>query len=155
MMEKSPMFMISVEALLDRNYIRQTTVSRCNAVVKKSISGAWFAGYFHHKSSHRHHQMSARNVGSVYSYRTNSWHTIPCTSKLTLLSISHRNKLLCLLQAGRSHVDICNDLWKEVWMSDISSEYPGMNWCNSNWFCSSNSIKGRNFDTTYHKFNLE
>jgi len=34
--------MISVMALLDRNYIRQTTVSRGNAVVEKSISSAPF-----------------------------------------------------------------------------------------------------------------
>ena len=65
-----------------------------------------------------------------------------------------RNKLLCLLQAGRSHVVICNDLRKEVWMSDISSECPGTQWCNSNCFCPSISIQGRNFDTNYHKFNL-
>jgi len=113
-----------------------------------------FSGYFHHTSSHRHHQMFTRNVGSVCSYGTNSWHTIPCTSKLTSVSISHRNKLLCLLQAGRSHVVICNDLWKEVWMSDISSECPDRHWCNSNCFCLPISTQGRNFDTIYHKFNL-
>jgi len=113
-----------------------------------------FSGYFHHTSSHRHHQMSIRNVGSVCSYGTNSWHTIPHTSKPTSVSISHRNKLLCLLQAGRSHAVICNDFWKEVWMSDISSECPGRHWCNSNCFCSPISIQGRHFDTIYHKFNL-
>ena len=147
--------MISVMVLVDRNYIRQTTLSTGNAVVEKSISSApFFRGYFHHTSSHRHHQMPARNVSSVCSYGTDSWHTIPCTSKLTSVSISHRNKLLCLFQAGISHVVICNDLWKEVWMSDISSECPGMHWCNSNCFCSSISIQGRKFDTICQKFNL-
>jgi hypothetical protein len=58
----------------------------------------------------------------VSSYVTNSWHMIPCTTKLTLESISHRNKLICLLQGGRSHAVICNDLWKYGWMSDISSD---------------------------------
>ena len=105
--------MISVMALLDRNYIRQTTVSRDNAVVEKSISCAPFSGYFHHTSSHKHHQMSARNVGSVCLYGTNSWNMIPCTSKLTSASISHRKKLLCLLHSGRSYAVICNDLWKK------------------------------------------
>ena len=113
-----------------------------------------FSGYFKYTSSQRHHQMFARNVGSVYSYGTNSWHTIPYTSKLTWVSISHRNKLLCLLQAGRSHIVICNDLWKEVCMSDVSSECPGRQWCNSNCFCSSISIQGRNLDTIHHKLNL-
>ena len=98
--------------------------------------------------------MSARNAGSVGSYGTNSWHTIPRTSELTSVSISLRNKLLCILQAGRSHVVICNALWKEVWMSDISSECPCTHWCNSNCFCSSISIQGRKFDTIYHKFNV-
>ena len=107
-----------------------------------------------HIISHTHHQMSARNVGSVCSCETNSWHTIPCTPKLTSASISQKNKLLCLHQAGWSHVVICNDLCKEVWMSDISSECPHMNWCNSNCYCSSISIYGRNFDTLYHKFKL-
>jgi len=74
--------------------------------------------------------------------------------KTTLVRISHRNKLPCLLQAGRSHVVICNDLWKEVCMSDISSECPGTHWCNSNFFYSSITIQGRKFDTIYHKFNL-
>jgi len=45
-MGKSPMSMISVMALLDRNYTRQTTVSRCNAVVEKSISSAPFFRLF-------------------------------------------------------------------------------------------------------------
>ena len=107
-----------------------------------------FSGYFHHMSSHIHHQMSARNAGSVCSCGTISWHMIPCSSKLTSVSISHRNKLLCLLQTGRSHVIICNDPWKKVWMSDISIECPVRHWCNSNCFCSSISIKGRNFDTS-------
>ena len=113
-----------------------------------------FSGYFHHMSSHIHHQMSARYVGLVCSYEGNSWHMIPCTSKLTLVSISYMNKLLYLLQAEISHDVICNDIWKEVWMSDISSECSGTYSCNSNCFCSSISIKGINFDTTYHKFNL-
>ena len=73
MMEKVQS-MISVMALLDRNYIRQTTVSRGNAVVDKSISSAPFFRLFFTTSSHRHHQMSARNVGSVCSYRSISWH---------------------------------------------------------------------------------
>ena len=124
--------MISVMALEHRNYIRQTTVSRGNAVVQKSVHH--FLRYFHLASSHRHHQMSARNAGSVCSYGTNSRHTIPCTSNLTSVSISLRNKLLCLLQAGRSHVVICNDLWKEAWMSGISSECPCMLSCNSKLF---------------------
>jgi len=34
--------MISVMALLDGNYVRQTTVSRGNAVVEKSIASAPF-----------------------------------------------------------------------------------------------------------------
>ena len=91
-----------------------------------------------------------RNDGSVCSYRTNSWHTIPCTSKVTSVSISHRNQLLCLLQVGRCHVVICNVLWEEVWMPDIWSECPGMHWC----FCSSINIQCSNFDPIYHKFNL-
>jgi len=106
-----------------------------------------FSVYFHHTSSHRHHQKSARNVGSVCSYGTNSWHTIQCTPKLTSASISHSNKLLCLLQAGRSHVVMCNNFCKEMWMSVISSECPGMHWRISNCYCSSISIQGRNFDT--------
>jgi hypothetical protein len=64
-------------------------------------------------SSHRYHQMPARNVGSVCSYGTNSWHMIPCTSKITSVSISHRSKLLYLLQTGRFHVVNCNDIWKK------------------------------------------
>ena len=153
-MEKSPKSMISVMALLGRNYIRRTTGGQGNAVVEKSISSAPFFRFFHHTSSHRHHQMSARNVGSVCSYGTNSWHTIPCTSKLTSVNISHRNKLLWLLQTGRSHVVICNDIWQEVWMSDISSECPDRQWWNCNCFCSPISTQGRNFDTICHKFNL-
>jgi len=153
-MEKSPKSKTSVMALLGRNCIRQTTVSRGIAVVEKSISSAPFSSFFHHTSSHRHHQMSARNVGSVCSYGTNSWHTIPCTSKLTSVNISHRNKLLWLLQTGRSHVVICNDIWQEVWMSDISSECPDRQWWNCNCFCSPISTQGRNFDTICHKFNL-
>ena len=43
---KSPKSMISVMILLDRNYIRQTTVSRGNAVVGKSISSAPFFRLF-------------------------------------------------------------------------------------------------------------
>jgi len=113
-----------------------------------------FSGSIHHTSSHRHHQMSARNIGSVCSCGTNSWYTIPRTSKLTSESISYRCKCLCLLQAGRSHVVTCSGLCKEVWMSDISSECPGMHWCNSNCFWSSVTIQGRNFDAIYHKFNL-
>ena len=113
-----------------------------------------FSGSIHHTSSHRHHQMSARSVGSVCSYGTDSWHTIPHTSKLTSESISYRNKCLCLLQAGRSHVVTCSDLWKEVWMSDISSECPSMHWCKFNCFWSSVTTQGRKFDTIYHKFNL-
>jgi hypothetical protein len=31
-----------------------------------------FSGYFKYTSSHIHHKMSARNVGSVRSYGTNS-----------------------------------------------------------------------------------
>ena len=123
--------MISFMALLDRYYIKQTTVSRGNAVIEKSISSVpffrLFPPYFFAQTS----SYTCKNVGSVRSYGTNSWHTIPCTSKLTSVSISHRNKLLYLLQAGRSHAVICNDLWKEVWMSDVSSECPGMHWCNS------------------------
>jgi hypothetical protein len=60
--------MISVMELLDRNYIRQTTVYKGNAVVEKSISSTRFLKL----SSHRYHQMPARNVGSVCSYGTNS-----------------------------------------------------------------------------------
>ena len=60
----------------------------------------------------------------VCSYGTNPWHTITCTSKLTSVSISHKNKFLCLLQAGISHVVICHDLWKKVCMSDISCDCP-------------------------------
>ncbi len=41
MMEKVKS-MISIMTLLDKNYIRQTTVSRGNAVVEKSISSAPF-----------------------------------------------------------------------------------------------------------------
>ena len=133
-------------------YIKQTTVSRGSAVVEKSIFSAPFFRLF---STHTFPwTSSARNFGSVCSYGPTSWHTVPCTSKLTFVSISHGNKLLCLCQAGRSHVVICNDLWKEVWMSDISSDCPGTHWCNSNCFCSSSSIQGRIFDTIYHKFNL-
>jgi hypothetical protein len=55
---------------------------------------------------------------------------------------------------GRSHAVICNDLSMEVWKSDISFECPGMHWSNSNYFCSSISTQGRNFDTIYHKFSL-
>jgi hypothetical protein len=43
---KSPKSIISVMALLDRNYIRQTTVSRGNAVVEKSISSAPFFRFY-------------------------------------------------------------------------------------------------------------
>jgi len=57
-------------------------------------------------------------------------------------------------QALRYHVVICNDLWKEMWMSDISSDFPGVHWYNYNCFCSSISIQSRNFDTIYHKFKL-
>ena len=113
-----------------------------------------FSGSIHHTSSHRHHQMSARSVGSVCSYGTDSWHTIPHTSKLTSESISYRNKCLCLLQAGRSHVVTCSDLWKEVWMSDISSESPRTHRCKFNCFWSSINIQCSNFDTIYHKFKL-
>ena len=81
-----------------------------------------------------------------------TYDTIPPTSKLTSFSISHRNKRLCFLHAGRSHVVICNDIWKEVWISASSSKCPGTHWCKSNCFCSSNSIQGRNFDTIFHKF---
>jgi len=91
-----------------------------------------------HTSSHRHHQMSTR-TSNVY--------------KKCWFSLFLWNKLLCILQAGRSLV-ICNDLCKELWMSDISSECPGMQWCNSNCFCSLISIQGRSFDTHYHKFSL-
>jgi hypothetical protein len=134
-------------ALLDINCIRQTTMSRAMLWWRNQSPVHHFSGYFHHTSSHRHHQMSARNGCSVCSYGTNSWHMTPCTSKLTSVSISHRNKLLCLLQAGRSHVVICNDLWKEVWMSGISSECPSTQWCNSNCLCSSISIQGKMADS--------
>ena len=140
--------MISVMALLDRNCIRQPQWAE--AVL-------WWRNQspVHHFSDLPIDTMKClhRNVGTVCSYGTNSWHMIPCTSKLHSVSISQTNKLLCLLQAGRSHVVICNDLWKEVWMSDISSECPGTHWCNSNCFCPSFNIQGRNFDTIYHKFN--
>jgi len=105
--------MISVMALLDRNYIKQPQWAAAMLWWRNQSPVHHFSGYFHHISSHRHYKMSARNVGSVCLYRTNSWHTIPCTSKLTSVSILHRNKLLCLLQAGRSHVVIHNDLWKD------------------------------------------
>ena len=61
--------MISVMVLLDRNYTRQTTANKGNAVVEKSISSAQFFRFF---TTHllRHHKMSARNVGSVCSYGT-------------------------------------------------------------------------------------
>ena len=78
-----------------------------------------------------------------------TYDTIPRTSKLTSGSISHRNKLLCLLQARRSHVVICNDIWKEVWISASSSECPVTHWCKSNCFCSSSSIQGRNFTLSF------
>jgi len=126
---KSPKSMIAVMALLDGNYIRQTTWAEAMLWWRNQSPVHHFSGSIHHTSSHRHHQMSARNVGSVCSYGTNSWHMIPCTSKPTSESISYRNKCLCLLQAGRSHVVTCSGLWKEVWMSDISSQCPGMHWC--------------------------
>jgi len=46
MMEKVKILLISVIALLDRNYTRQPTVSRGNAVVEKSISSAPFFRLF-------------------------------------------------------------------------------------------------------------
>ena len=144
--------MISVMALEHRNYIRQTTVSRGNAVVQKSVHH--FLGYFHLTSSHRHYQMLATNVGSVCFNGKPHNTRFPAHQKLAAVSISHRNKLLCLLQAGRIHVVICNALWSEVWMPDIFPECPGMYWCNSNCFCSLISIQVRNFDTIYHTFNL-
>ncbi len=92
--------MISVMALLDRNYIRQTTVRRGNAVVKKSISSAPFFTLFFITSSQRHHQMSARNVGSVCSYGTISQHMILCSSKPTSVSVSHRNNFFAYFKQG-------------------------------------------------------
>ena len=62
--------MISVMALLDRNYTRQATVSWGNAVVEKSTSSAPFFRLFSPLSSHRHHEICARNVGLVCSYGT-------------------------------------------------------------------------------------
>jgi len=39
-------------------------------------------------------------------------------------------------------------------MSDMSSQCSGMQRSNSNCFCSSICLQGRNFDTHYQKFNL-
>ena len=72
--------MISVNALLDRNYIKPQW-AKAMLWWRNQSPVHHFSGYFHQTSSHRHHQMSARNVDSVCSYGTNSWHTIPCTSK--------------------------------------------------------------------------
>ena len=85
-----------------------------------------------HTSSHRHHQMSARNVGSVCSYETN-------------ISAYFRQGDP-LLSSVTTSARKCEHL--------TFLECPGMHWCNSNCFCSSVSIQGRSFDTIYHKFSL-
>ena len=121
----------------------------------------WYPGYcsencFGRSKSGDGKQICPQNIvfyNSIHISGTNWRHTIPHTSKLTSVSTAHRNKLLCLLQAGRSHVT-CNELWKEVWMFDMSSQCLGMQWCNSNCFCSSISTQGRNFDAISHKLNL-
>jgi len=64
--------MISVMALLERNYTRQTTVSTGNAVVEISIPSAPFFRLFLPHIFPQTSSMSARNVGSVCSYGTNS-----------------------------------------------------------------------------------
>ena len=146
--------MISVMALLGRNCMRQTTVSRGNAVVEILISSATFFRLF---SPHIFPQTSS-NICKKCWFSLFLWNRLMTHNSVHIeTNISKhfkRNKLLCLLQAGRSHVIICNDLWEEVWMSDISSECPGMHWCNSNCFCPSISTQGRHFDAVYHKLNL-
>ena len=113
--------MISVMALPDRNYIRQTTVSTGSAVVEKSISSAPFFRLFFttHLPTDIIKCLQEMLVQSVRMEQSHDM--IPCSSKLTSVSISQGNKCLCLLQAGRSHVVICNDLWKEVWMTFLLS----------------------------------
>jgi len=110
---KSPKSMVSVMALLGINYIRQTTVHRGNAVVEKSVSSAPFFRFY---SSHIFPQTSSNACKKCW-FSLFLWNKLMIhnsTHIKTSVRISLRNKLICLLQAPRSHVVNCNDLYKET-----------------------------------------
>ena len=60
-----------------------------------------FSGYFHHTSSNRYHQISARNIGSVCSYGTNKLMTHNSMHiKLTSVSISQGTNFSAYFRQG-------------------------------------------------------